>query len=177
VVRRLSELRRGLNNGSVSMLEVLVVEGLVLDLGALHYFAHWITPVGPPRRYDTRFFVSSAPTGQVPLHDDRELVGHAWVTPAEALERHRAGEMQLILPTIKNLEAVARFATTRELLDVVARPRDVPRIEPRIIREGNGVRILLPGDEGFDDAAVLDGAEVADRSIANADIARASTDV
>jgi 8-oxo-dGTP pyrophosphatase MutT (NUDIX family) len=177
VVRRLSDHRRGLNDGTVSMLDLLEAEGLVLDLGALHYFAHWITPVGPPRRYDTRFFVASAPRGQVPLHDDRELVGHVWVTPDEALERHRAGEMQLILPTIKNLEAIARFATTSDLLEVVSRPRDVPRIEPKIIAEGNGVRILLPGDEGFDDAVVGEGVITANRSIGNDDIARASTDV
>jgi hypothetical protein len=111
----------------------------------------------------------------VPLHDDRELVGHAWITPDEALERHRAGEMQLILPTIKNLEAVARFATSGALLEAVAQPRTVPMIEPRIIHEGNGVRILLPGDEGFDDAAVAQAA-AAERSVTNADINRASTE-
>src|SRR5436190_5097356 len=29
--------------------------GLTLALDVLHYAAHWITPPGPPRRYDTRF--------------------------------------------------------------------------------------------------------------------------
>jgi 8-oxo-dGTP pyrophosphatase MutT (NUDIX family) len=172
-VQRLSRHRHNLNDGLASMLDVLTAEELVLDLAALHYFAHWITPVGPSRRYDTRFFVAVSPRGQVPLHDDRELVGHAWVTPDEALDRHRAGEMQLILPTIKNLEAIARFATTDQLLEVVAQRRDVPTIQPRIVREGNGVRILLPGDEGFDDPVIAD---VADRSISSADISRSATD-
>jgi hypothetical protein len=27
----------------------------------------------------------------------------------------------------------------------------VPTIEPRVISDGNGVRIVLPGDDGYDD--------------------------
>ena len=91
------------------------------------------------------------------MHDDKELVANVWVTPAEALERHRRGEMQLILPTIKNLEAIARFASVAALLDAtrgrVARCRPSSRASSR---DGNGVRILLPGDDGFDDAAIAD---------------------
>ena len=88
---RLVEHRREVNDGTRRFLDVLAAEALVLDGSALSYFAHWITPVGPPRRYDTRFFVAAAPAGQVPVHDDKELVANTWVTPAEALERHRAG--------------------------------------------------------------------------------------
>jgi hypothetical protein len=29
----------------------------------------------------------------------------------------------------------------------------VPTIEPRVVADGNGVRILLPGDEGYDEVA------------------------
>lgn len=177
LLARLAERRRRMNDGDGTLSAMLEDERLVLDLSTLHYFAHWITPVGPPRRYDTRFFVGAAPVGQVPLHDDRELVAHTWVTPDEALERHRNGEMQLILPTIKNLEAVARFATSRELLDAVERGRDVPTIEPKIVRDGDGVRILLPGDDGFDDGSDGPDGSVVDRSIGNADIARASNDL
>jgi hypothetical protein len=137
------------------------------------YFAHWITPVGPPRRYDTRFFVAAAPADQVPVHDDKELVANTWVTPTEALERHRRGEMSLILPTIKNLEAIERFSSSAALLDAARNATAVPTIEPRIVADGTGVRILLPGDAGFDDhsSAVHD---VGAGTIANTDIAAAS---
>jgi 8-oxo-dGTP pyrophosphatase MutT (NUDIX family) len=164
--------RAAVNAGERRFLDVIADERLVLDLTSLAYFAHWVTPVGPPRRYDTRFFVAAAPADQVPVHDDKELVANVWVTPAEALERHERGEMQLILPTIKNLEAIARFTCAAELLDAAHGATTVPRIEPRIVRDGNGVRILLPGDPGFDDETSDD---VADRSVGNDDITGAST--
>ena len=113
------------------------------------------------------------PAGQVPVHDDKELVANTWVTPTEALERHRRGEMQLILPTIKNLEAIERFGSSPALLDAARDAASVPTIEPRIVADGNGVRILLPGDDGFDDASLGD---VPARSVGNAAIDRASGD-
>jgi 8-oxo-dGTP pyrophosphatase MutT (NUDIX family) len=169
-VARLVVLRREVNAGARRFLDVLDDEHLVLDVSSLWYFAHWITPVGPPRRYDTRFFVASAPPDQIPVHDDKELVANTWVTPTEALERHRLGEMQLILPTIKNLEAIERFESSAALLEAMRTATDVPTIEPRIVPDGRGVRILLPGDEGFDDPAV----GVAARTVRNEDIAAAS---
>jgi 8-oxo-dGTP pyrophosphatase MutT (NUDIX family) len=171
LVARLVEHRRAVNEGTRRFLDVLAQEALVLDAAALSYFAHWITPVGPPRRYDTRFFVAAAPLGQVPVHDDKELVANTWVSPSEALDRHRRGEMQLILPTIKNLEAIDRFGSSDELLGAARDAVSVPTIEPRIVQDGSGVRILLPGDDGFDDTSLGD---VPARSIDNTAIGRAS---
>ncbi len=171
LVERLVAHRGEVNAGTRRFLDVLAEEDLVLDATALSYFAHWITPVGPPRRYDTRFFVAAAPAGQIPVHDDKELVANTWVTPAEALDLHRRGDMQLILPTIKNLEAIDRFGSSAALLDAARGAVSVPTIEPRIVADGNGVRILLPGDDGFDDASLGD---VAPRSVGNAAIDRAS---
>ncbi|HEV3328586.1 MAG TPA: hypothetical protein VGZ33_04260 [Acidimicrobiales bacterium] len=171
LVARLVAHRGEVNAGTRRFLDVLAEEHLVLDARALSYFAHWITPVGPPRRYDTRFFVAAAPAGQIPVHDDKELVANTWVSPTEALERHRRGDMQLILPTIKNLEAIERFGSSVALLDAARDAASVPTIEPRIVADGNGVRILLPGDDGFDDASLGD---VPARSISNSAIGRAS---
>ena len=77
----------------------------------IYYFAHWITPVGPPRRYDTRFFVAAAPPEQVPLHDDRETIATIWINPPTRSTVTKRGELELIFPTIKNLEAISRFDT------------------------------------------------------------------
>jgi hypothetical protein len=107
--------------------------------------------VGAPRRYDTRFFVAAAPPEQVPLHDDRETIANLWVRPADALARQRAGELEMIIPTIANLEAIGRFHCAADLLAAAATAADVPTMLPRIATAEEGQRILLPGDSGYDD--------------------------
>jgi len=152
VASRFEAHRGAVDAGDLRLVDLCRLENLHLAVAGIHYFSHWITPVGPPRRYDTRFFVTAAPPEQVPLHDDRETIANLWVRPADALERHRAGELDLILPTIKNLDAIARFARSADLLDAAAAIQEVPTILPRVINDGQGVRILLPGDPGYDEA-------------------------
>ena len=84
------EAERGaVHAGTLSMEELCRRDGLVLDLGAIRYVAHWVTPVGEsPRRFDTRFFLAAAPHGQEGAHDDTELVHSMWVEPGRC---HRPG--------------------------------------------------------------------------------------
>lgn len=152
VAERFNVYRKAVDNSEERLVEVCRSESLTLPLGDIHYFAHWITPKGPTRRYDTRFFVCRAPDEQTPLHDDRETVASLWVNPNEALAMHERGELDLILPTIKNLEAIGRFERADDLLDAAARVGNVPSVMPVIVREPGGVRILLPGDEGYEEA-------------------------
>ncbi len=163
---RFAAHRRAVDRGERRLVEVCAEEGLRLAVDRIHYFSHWITPEGPPRRYDTRFFVAAAPERQTPLHDERETIETRWITPADALARHAKGELDLILPTIKNLEAIGRFATADELLTAAEEAAgDVPAVLPRIVDDGGGMRILLPGDPGYDDAgdAIPDGAPLPGR--------------
>ena len=55
--------RAAVNAGTRRFLDLCREEGLRLMVGDVHYFAHWITPRGAPRRFDTRFFVAAAPPG------------------------------------------------------------------------------------------------------------------
>jgi hypothetical protein len=80
--------------------------------------------------------------------DDRQLLDR----PGRGPRPPRAGEFDLILPTIRNLEAIARFDTAAELLAAAAALVRVPAILPRVVDDGDGVRILLPGDPGYDGA-------------------------
>ena len=148
---RFARWRHKVNNDGTSLVEVCAAEDLKLCMGDIYYFAHWITPVGPTRRYDTRFFVAAAPPEQRPLHDDRETIASIWVNPADALERHRNGELDMIFPTIKNLEAISRFDSAGALLSAAAAIDEVVTVLPRVRRDEHGIRILLPGDEGYED--------------------------
>jgi 8-oxo-dGTP pyrophosphatase MutT (NUDIX family) len=150
--QRLAALRIALNAGEVRFLDACRGEGLRLATDQVHYFSHWITPEPAPKRYDTRFFVAALPPGQVPIHDDQETVDTVWVRPDDALSRARAGEFDLIFPTVKNLEAITRFATSGELLAAAAAVERVPTVLPRVVSDERGFRILLPGDPGYDEA-------------------------
>ena len=151
VVERFAGHRRAVDRGERRLVEVCADEGLTLAVDSMHYFSHWITPEGNHRRYDTRFFVGRAPDAQVPLHDDREVIANLWVRPTDALARHRAGEFEMIFPTIRTLEALERFASADDLLAAAAAIGDVPTILPRIVADQGGMRIVLPGDPGYDD--------------------------
>jgi 8-oxo-dGTP pyrophosphatase MutT (NUDIX family) len=120
--------------------ETLEETGLSLGPADLHYLSHWVTPEGPPWRFDTRFFLALAPDAEHAL-DDGEHIDSCWIRPADALERHAAGGFDLILPTIRNLEAVARFTCAADLVAAAAAAED-----PRAVDDGGGWRILLPGD-------------------------------
>jgi len=154
---RFAAARVEVNAGSRRFLDLCRDEKLQLRVANVHYFAHWITPRGAPRRYDTRFFVAAAPPGQQAAHDARETIAETWISPRRALEGHRKGVFELIFPTIRNLQAISRFATSAELLGAAARASgSVPTIEPRVISDGTGVRIVLPGDPGFDSGPAAD---------------------
>lgn len=154
VAARFDVHRKAVDRAERRLVDVCVEEGLQLTVDRIHYVSHWITPFGAPRRYDTRFFVALAPDHQVPLHDDREAIDNLWIRPAAALARHRAGEMEMIFPTLRNLEWLEPFATTAEAIAAARALTDIPRMLPRIARGADGeLQLLLPGEAGYDEAA------------------------
>ena len=132
--------RERINANEDGVLEAMCrKEGLLLATDQLAYVSHWITPIDQPRRYNTRFFVARAPTNQEALHDGHETVESAWMRPEDALERFAAGTLNLISPTFKNLESIAGYRTTGELLEDKRSvdPSTIPTILPRIISEAS----------------------------------------
>ncbi len=144
------EHRTAVDSGARRLIEVAAAENLRLAVDRMHYFAHWITPEGAPRRYDTRFFLAAAPENQTPVHDDRETVANEWIRPADGLQRVLEGALTMMPPTIASLRAITRFATVREALSAAEHISDVPPILPRVIADAGGVRIVLPGEPGYD---------------------------
>ncbi len=118
------------------------------DPDALVAFSRWITPAQVQIRFDTYFFLALAPPGQEPAVDGEECVDARWYAPAAALQAHRAGELELVFPTIKHLEQLDAFGSVEQLFSY-ARGRTVEPVEPRVVLEGEVARILLPGDPGY----------------------------
>jgi 8-oxo-dGTP pyrophosphatase MutT (NUDIX family) len=111
-------------------------------------WSRWITPEPVPVRFDTRFYVALAPPHSPPRPDGRETTDAQWFAPAGALERHRAGELDLVFPTIKHLESLLPYSSSAEVLEA-ARGRAVEPVMPRVVGEGDERRIVLPGEPGY----------------------------
>src|SRR6476660_4228266 len=81
------------------------------DADALVKFSRWSTPPEVRIRFDTHFFLALAPAGQEPRVDGDECVDWGWFAPGAALDAAARYEIELVFPTIKHLEQLARFAS------------------------------------------------------------------
>jgi 8-oxo-dGTP pyrophosphatase MutT (NUDIX family) len=145
--------RTAVHRGELSMEELCRRDGLVLDVAAIRYVAHWVTPVGEsPRRFDTRFFLAAAPPDQEGIHDDAELVHSMWVRPADAVAQAEAGGLVMMPPTIANLRFVADCPHVAAALAKADAAGSPPRIQPKLLPAPDGARrVSLPGDPDYDD--------------------------
>ncbi len=151
--QRFATLRAEVDAGRARFADAVRAEGLRLSVDAIHYTARWITPEGPPRRYDTRFFVAALPAGQTPVHDDREAVHSEWRRPADALARFARGELALLPPTVGMLRILAGFSQAADAVAAAAAQEDGPDRAARLVGEGASWRVVLPGDSDYETAA------------------------
>jgi 8-oxo-dGTP pyrophosphatase MutT (NUDIX family) len=120
---------------------------LASDAGLLPW-SRWITPEIVPVRFDTRFYVALAPAHSPPRPDGAETTDAGWFSPQDALQRHGAGTLPLVFPTIKHLESLLPYSRSEEVLEA-ARDRVVEPVLPRVVGEGGERRVLLPGEPGY----------------------------
>ncbi|HEX9774349.1 MAG TPA: NUDIX hydrolase [Actinomycetota bacterium] len=135
--------RRALQSGEESTLAGARRFGIRFGADFVRFWSRMVTPVQSPKRFDTRFYVARMPEGQTPLHDEVETTESAWVRPAEAVARARAGEFAIIFPTRWTLESLMSAATTGELF-ASARGRSAEPVTPQLVMADGEVRIRLP---------------------------------
>ena len=154
VEARFAAARSNIYDSSLNLVQLCETEGLRLTTDAIHYTAHWVTPIGEQRRFDTRFFLARAPQAQEPLHDDGETIASLWTSPADALARERAGELVMLPPTVASLRFLAEHDTADAALAAAAAIGTPPKILPKVVfpPDGGPMQLLLPGDPGYDDA-------------------------
>lgn len=138
----MEKLRLTLMDDHATLAEVLRGCAGRIDFSAVVYFAHWITPVAEPRRYDTRFFAAGLPHGRAVRADPREMTDAVWLTPKHALARFREGTLPMVFPTVRTLEQLAEFTSVAQALDFL-RTRDVEPVMPRLVRTDAGVGIVI----------------------------------
>ena len=144
--------RHDVDGGHRSLLDVLAEEELSITGDAIVDVGRWITPIGPPRRYDTRFFTARMPAGQTAVVDAVEAVFGEWRRPADALEEWRAGTLVMLPPTVAWLRVLNRFASADRFLAAAGKGQG-PGGSPCVIGDDRGsFRVVLP-DEIDDDHA------------------------
>ncbi len=129
--------------------DVVSAAGLRLDLSALTCFARWCPNMRETRNFDTRFYLARFPEG-APMAsvDATENVRLFWGTAQGVLDDADAGRVQIIFPTRRNLERLARLGSYDAALDevaVVAPEKIVPHFE---IREGERY-LCIPDGRGY----------------------------
>jgi 8-oxo-dGTP pyrophosphatase MutT (NUDIX family) len=146
-IPRFAGYRQVFNERKGSLVEMAHAENLRLATDQLGYFAHWVTPEGMPKRFDTHFFITTAPAEQQAAHDRLETSEGIWISPAEALARSERGEFPLVFATIHQLHELAAFSTVAEALASTTTQHVETRI-PVLVEENGVVRVHLQGDAG-----------------------------
>src|SRR6202051_2836915 len=141
--------RAALSEAKTTFLEVLTENGLLLALDELVPYAHWITPEGMPKRFDTWFFLAAAPPEQLGAHDGKESTDSIWVSPREALAGGQSGRFKLPFPTMRNLIRLGKQASVNAALDD-SRGKNVVTVMPVMTRLNGGRQLRIPLEAGYD---------------------------
>lgn len=145
---RFQASRRELHGGKISLKELAERENIQFTLGLIRPYAHWITPDGQPKRFDTRFLLARLPKGQIPVHDSIEMIESLWITTKDALSESEAGKILLMPPTLKIMEELSEFSSVDELFEVAA-SREIHSILPQPFSEGDTFGLKLPHDSEY----------------------------
>ncbi len=121
---------------------------------SLWYFANWTTPAPLPIRFDTRFFAAVVPPNLEPSIDENELVDALWIRPIDVLERADADRWLVAFPTRKIVEFLGSFDSSDQLHSHIDTDPSIERIQPRLSISNERIEIVLPGEPGFEEAAV-----------------------
>jgi 8-oxo-dGTP pyrophosphatase MutT (NUDIX family) len=140
--------RAAIAAGAASFLQAVAADGLALALDALTPFAHWITPKGMPKRFDTHFYLAVAPHAQEALCDECETVEAVWLSPQEALAQGASGARKVMFPTRLNLELLAQAGDTTAAA-AAARARPIVTVEPWVEKVDGVAMLRIRPDAGY----------------------------
>jgi 8-oxo-dGTP pyrophosphatase MutT (NUDIX family) len=136
--------------------EVREETGLCVDNESLIDWSYWVPPPmpvmarkGPVRRFSTWFFAVDAPGGDVAI-DHGEIHDDEWLVPSRALDKHRAGEIELAPPTWVTLWQLGRHDKVAQALDW-ARTNPSREFRTRPLRR-KPLTLAWAGDAAYDDA-------------------------
>jgi 8-oxo-dGTP pyrophosphatase MutT (NUDIX family) len=142
------ELQQALHEGA-NFAELLSHHGLQLDLESLTAFARWMPAFKQPRKFDTLFYLVSAPPGDWhPRPQEGECVAAEWASPSALLDRIDRGEANAIFPTKRNLERLAQHGSLESALSD-ARNHSIETIIPWVEDVDGAPHVRIPEGRGY----------------------------
>lgn len=141
--------RVALTERKTTFLDILAETGMVLALDALVPYAHWVTPEGMSKRFDTWFFLAAAPPEQLGAHDGRESTDSLWLSPHEAVAGGESGRFKLPFPTTRNLIKLGKQPNVGAALED-ARGKPVVTVMPVLTKLNGGRQLRIPIEAGYD---------------------------
>jgi 8-oxo-dGTP pyrophosphatase MutT (NUDIX family) len=141
--------RAALCESKTTFLKVLTDNGMMLALDELVPYAHWITPEGMPKRFDTWFFLAAAPPEQAGAHDGKESTDSIWVSPREALAGGKSGRFKLPFPTTRILIKLGKQKSVKAALDD-SRGKPIVTVMPVMTKLNGGRQLRIPREAGYD---------------------------
>jgi glyoxylase-like metal-dependent hydrolase (beta-lactamase superfamily II)/8-oxo-dGTP pyrophosphatase MutT (NUDIX family) len=144
--RALGSARSALVGGDARFSTIAAELDLRLRTDLLVALSRWVTPPNLPRRFDARFFATELPAGARVSFEGDEVAGHAWHTPADALDAMADGRIAMWLPTSATLQQLQHADSVGEM-----RARLVPgRLGPIEVDELTPAitRIVMPAGGG-----------------------------
>jgi len=130
----------------------MIRRGTRFEADRLVYLSNWVTPRGPVRRYDTRFYVAAVEESAAATADDYEVLDAVWAAPQEVLDRAAHGTWEVEFPTRRHLELLCRFDDSQDVLDYAETQDQVVRVEPRILVADDGSwSVVLKGEPGYEE--------------------------
>lgn len=145
----LQDQRRRVEAHELPFTALLTSLELAVDLELIRPWAHWITPTGEPRRYDTHFYVAALPAGATAYPETTEASAADWITPADALAEHARGVRPMLPPTLVALSELTAFASVTDVL-AASTERSLAAIEPELVTTPDGlITARLPDGRSF----------------------------
>jgi 8-oxo-dGTP pyrophosphatase MutT (NUDIX family) len=147
----LQRFRDDVSQNAGFFVSLLVEHGLTIVPERLITWAHWITPSIVPKRFDTRFFVTPMPPGQIARCESAEAAEFRWLDlplhggmPDESLvqappTRFSLGDLALALHRHGSLDRLMQAEAARSVVPMM----------PKMLRIDGRMTALMPWDPDY----------------------------
>jgi len=108
-------------------------------------FTTWITPTFEKKRFETAFFLGQCAVDAEVDVDGSEIIEHLWLQPADALARHRDGDLALMPPQVWILTALSHCGDSESEARRLGRAlqQTLPPVLPELLERSDDGRVTL----------------------------------